>query len=57
MEFYYQEISAYHAAIKPSFVKDKKFLVKVKLVLPEIDSKVLITNLKNKIFYLKKIDR
>ena len=51
-----RNITAYHAAIKPSFIKDKKkFLVKIKLVLPEIDSKVLITNLKNKkYFYLKK---
>ena len=30
-----RNITAYHAAIKPSFIKDKKkFLVKVKLVLP-----------------------
>ena len=33
MEFYYQEnITAYHAAIKPNLIKDKKkFLVKVKI--------------------------
>ncbi len=51
-----RNITAYHAAIKPSFIKDKKkFLVKVKLVLPEIDSKKLILNLNNKkYFYLKK---
>ena len=51
-----RNITAYHAAIKPSFIKDKKkFLVKVKLVLPEIDSKNLILNLNNKkYFYLKK---
>ncbi len=51
-----RNITAYHAAIKPNLIKDKKkFLVKVKLVLPEIDSKHLITNLnKKKYFYLKK---
>ena len=51
-----RNITAYHAAIKPNFIKDKKkFLVKVKLVLPEIDSKKLILNLNNKkYFYLKK---
>tara|TARA_B100001057_G_scaffold237136_1_gene237496 strand:+ start:336 stop:2063 length:1728 start_codon:yes stop_codon:yes gene_type:complete len=51
-----RNITAYHAGIKPSFIKDKKkFLVKIKLALPEIDSKALITNLNNKkYFYLKK---
>ncbi len=51
-----RNITAYHAAIKPSFIKDKKkFLVKIKLALPEIDSKNLISNLNNKkYFYLKK---
>ena len=51
-----RNITAYHAAIKPSFIKDKKkFLVKIKLVLPEVDSKTLIFNLNNKkYFYLKK---
>ena len=51
-----RNITAYHAAIRPSFIKDKKkFLVKVKLVLPEIDSKNLIKNLNHKkYFYLKK---
>ncbi len=51
-----RNITAYHAAIKPSFIKDKKkFLVKIKLVLPEVDSKTLIFNLSNKkYFYLKK---
>ncbi len=51
-----RNITAYHAAIKPSYIKDKKkFLVKVKLALPEIDNKNLIFNLKNKkYFYLKK---
>ena len=51
-----RNITAYHAAIKPSFIKDKKkFLVKIKLALPETDSKELNTNLNNKkYFYLKK---
>ena len=51
-----RNITAYHAAIKPSFIKDKKkFLVKVKLALPEVDNKNLILNLNNKkYFYLKK---
>ena len=51
-----RNISAYHAAIRPSLIKDKKkFLVKVKLVLPEVDSKKLIFSLNNKkYFYLKK---
>ena len=49
-------ITAYHAAIKPNYIKDKKkFLVKIKLALPEIDGKNLIFNLNNKkYFYLKK---
>ncbi len=51
-----RNITAYHAAIKPNYIKDKKkFLVKIKLALPEIDSKNLIFNLNNKkYFYLKK---
>ena len=51
-----RNITAYHAGIKPSFIKDKKkFLVKIKLALPETDSKELNTNLNNKkYFYLKK---
>ena len=51
-----RNITAYHAGIKPSFIKDKKkFLVKIKLALPETDSKELIANLNNKkYFYLKK---
>ena len=51
-----RNVTAYHAAIKPKLVKDKKkFLVKLKLVLPEIDSKKLFINLKSKkYFYLKK---
>ena len=51
-----RNVTAYHAAIKPKLVKDKKkFLVKLKLVLPEIDSKKLFINLnQKKYFYLKK---
>ena len=51
-----RNVAAYHAAIKPKLVKDKKkFLVKLKLVLPEIDSKKLFINLnQKKYFYLKK---
>ncbi len=51
-----RNITAYHAAVKTSFIKDKKkFLVKVKLALPETDSDNLIKNLnQKKYFYLKK---
>tara|TARA_A100001011_G_scaffold70831_2_gene72479 strand:- start:4255 stop:5982 length:1728 start_codon:yes stop_codon:yes gene_type:complete len=51
-----RNITAYHAAVKTSFIKDKKkFLVKVKLALPETDSENLIKNLnQKKYFYLKK---
>ncbi len=51
-----RNITAYHAAVKPKLIKDKKkFLVKVKLVLPDIESKYLFQNLNHeKYFYLKK---
>ena len=51
-----RNITAYHAAIKPNLIKDKKkFLVKVKLALPETDTQNLFKNLnKKKYFYLKK---
>ena len=51
-----RNITAYHAAIKPNLIKDKKkFSVKVKLALPDTDSKNLIKNLnQKKYFYLKK---
>ena len=51
-----RNITAYHAAIKPNLIKDKKkFLVKIKLALPEVDSKKLLKNLsQKKYFYLKK---
>ena len=51
-----RNINAFHAAIKPNLIKDKKkFLVKVMLTFPEIDKDNLIRNLnKNKYFYIKK---
>ena len=51
-----RNIIAYHAAIKPNLIKDKKkFLVKIKLALPEIETKILKKNLsQKKYFYLKK---
>ena len=51
-----RNILAYHAAIKPNLIKDKKkFLVKIKIAFPEINSKKLKKNLnQNKYFYLKK---
>jgi len=40
-----RNIIAYHAAIKPNLIKDKKkFLVKIKLALPEIDGQNLQKN-------------
>ena len=51
-----RNITAYHAAVKTSLVKDKKkFLVKVKLVLPELSTQKLRKDLnEEKYFYLKK---
>ena len=51
-----RNITAYHAAVKTSLVKDKKkFLVKVKLVLPELSTQKLRKDLNDeKYFYLKK---
>ena len=51
-----RNITAYHAAVKPNLIKDKKkFLVKIKLTLPEINSQNLIKSLnQKKYFYLKK---
>ena len=41
-----RSINAYHAAVKPNLIKDKKkFLVKIKLALPELDTQYLIKNL------------
>ncbi len=51
-----RNITAYHAAIKPSLIKDKKkLLVKIKIIFPEINSEIFLKNLKQKkYFYLKK---
>ena len=51
-----RNIQVYHAAIKPSIIKDKKkFLIKIKLLYPELDYPKIESNLKkNKYFYLKK---
>ncbi len=51
-----RNITAYHAAIKPSLIKDKKkFLVKIKIIFPEINSEIFLKNLnQKKYFYLKK---
>ena len=51
-----RNINAFHAAIKPNLIKDKKkFLVKLMLAFPELDKDNLIKNLnKNKYFYIKK---
>ncbi len=51
-----RNILFYHAAIKPNLIKDKKkFLLKVKIVLPEIDLKQVKKNIyKKKYFYLKR---
>ena len=50
-----RNIKAYHAAIKPSLIKDKeKFSLKIKLNFPEISQQDLLKNLKiKKWFYLK----
>ena len=51
-----RNIIIYHAAIKPSLVKDKKkFLIKLKLIDPSLDYKKIKKNLdKNSYFYIKK---
>ena len=51
-----RNIVAYHAALKPNLIKDKKkFLINIKLIFPNIDIKNIQTRLKkNKYFYLKK---
>ena len=51
-----KNIQVYHAAIKPNLVTDKKkFMLKIKLFYPEIDTKSVSKKLeKNKYFYLKK---
>ena len=51
-----RNIRAYHAAIKPDAIKDKKkFLIKIKFHFPEISQEYLKERLlKKKFFYLKK---
>ena len=44
-----RNVVAYHAAVKPNLIKDKKkFLVKVKLLFPEIKSEDLLKKLREK---------
>jgi len=51
-----KNIRVYHAAIKPNLINNKKnFILKLQLLYPEIDIKIVKKNLeKNKYFYLKK---
>ena len=51
-----RNIEAYHAAVRSKFVKDKKkFLIKTKIIFPEINSEDIKKKLKTKkYFYLKK---
>ena len=51
-----RNINSYHAAVKPSYVKNKEnFILNVKLIFPKISVKELKKNLNNKkYFYLKK---
>jgi cell division protein FtsI (penicillin-binding protein 3) len=51
-----RNINSYHAAVKPSFIKNKKnFILKIKLNFPEISTVELKKKLKNnKRFYLKR---
>ena len=51
-----RNIEVFHAAIKPSLIKNKKnFLIKLKILYPKINLDFIQTNIeKNKYFYLKK---
>ena len=51
-----KNVRVYHAAIKPNLINNKKnFILKLQLLYPEIDIKIVKKNLeKNKYFYLKK---
>ena len=51
-----RNIKTYHAAIKPDLIKDKKkFLIKLKIIYPKINSEIIKKKLlKNKYFYFKK---
>ena len=50
-----KNIRVYHVAIKPNLIKEKKnFILKLKLLYPELDIKYKKKFKKNKYFYLKK---
>tara|TARA_Y100001970_G_scaffold6142_1_gene6998 strand:- start:841 stop:2565 length:1725 start_codon:yes stop_codon:yes gene_type:complete len=51
-----RNVAVYHAAIKPNLIKDKKkFIIKLKLLYPELNFQFVKNNLdKNKYFYLKR---
>ena len=51
-----RNVVVYHVAIKPNLIKDKKkFIIKLKLLYPELNFQLVKRNLeKNKYFYLKK---
>jgi len=51
-----RNINSYHAAIKPNLINNKEnFILKIKLIMPEISTLKLKNNFKkNKYFYLKK---
>ena len=51
-----KNVRVYHAAIKPNLINNKKnFILKLQLLYPKIDIKIIKKNLeKNKYFYLKK---
>ncbi len=51
-----RNIKVYHVAIKPGLIKDKKkFILKLKILYPEINIKLIKKNIdKNKYFYFKK---
>ena len=50
-----RSVIAYHAAVKPNLIKDKKkFLVKIKLVFPKTDSKNLIKKFKKEAYRYRK---
>ena len=51
-----RNVAVYHAAIKPNLIKDKKkFIIKLKLLYPELNFQFVKNDLdKNKYFYLKR---
>ena len=52
-----RNIKVYHAAIKPGLIKDKKkFILKLKLLYPEMETSIIKNKIdKKKYFYFKKI--